>query len=139
VKIEAWTIPTFKQQLQEFLGVVNYTSKFLLYIATVTVLLVVLIRRVEVVWTALHDAAMTTIKKLIAEACIMKPVDYKSGVPIWLIIVALSALNNILRDTESMIITDHQPLTYLKGVKELSRRRIRWGNSMSTAPSQKCL
>jgi len=81
-KIEAWTTPTTKRQLQEFLGVVNYISKFLQHIATVTAPLTALTGTAEFVWTALHDAAMTNIKKLIAGACIMKPVDYKSGVPI---------------------------------------------------------
>jgi len=47
------------------------------------------------------------------------------------IIDALSALNHILRDAEFTIVTDHQPLTRLKGANELSRRRIRWGNLIS--------
>jgi len=84
-KIEAWTTPTTKRQLQECLGVVNYISKFLPHIATLTAPLTALTGTAEFVWTALHDAAMTNIKKLIAGARIMKPVDYKSGVPIWLI------------------------------------------------------
>jgi len=84
-KIEAWTTPTTKRQLQEFLSVVNYISKFLPHIGTLTAPLTALTGTAEFVWTALHDAAMTNIKKLIAGACIMKPVDYKSGVQIWLI------------------------------------------------------
>jgi len=47
------------------------------------------------------------------------------------IIDALSALNNILRDAEFTIVTDHQPITRLKGANELSGRRIRWGNLIS--------
>ena len=47
------------------------------------------------------------------------------------IIDALSALNHILRDAEFTIVTDHQPLMRLKGVNELSRRRIQWGNHIS--------
>jgi len=110
----------------------------------------------------------------------MKPVDYKSGVPMWLItdaslsgcgawvgqgnrpetarpaalhsrkftdaqhnygtihkdalaiIDGLSALNHILSHAEFTIITDHQPLTRHKGANELSGRRIRWGNLIST-------
>jgi len=168
-KIEARTTPTTKWQLQEFLGVVNYISQFLPHIAILTAPLTGLTRTAEFVWTALHDAAMTNIKKLIAGARIMKPVDSKSGVPIWLItdaslsacrawlgqgdtperarpaalhswkftdahnygttdkaalaiIDALSALNHILRDAESTIVTDHQPLTRLKGANDLSGR-----------------
>ena len=84
-KIEAWTTPTCKWQLQEFLGVVNYISKFLPHIATLTAFLTVLTGTAEFGWTARHDATMINIKKLIAEARIMKPVDYKSGILIWLI------------------------------------------------------
>jgi len=179
-KIKAWTTPTTKRQLQEFLGVVNYISKFLQHIATLTAPLTALTGTVEFLWTALHDAAMTNIKKLIAGPRIMKPVDYKSGVPIWLItdaslsgcgawvgqgdtpetarpaalysrkftdpqhhygttdkevlaiIDALSALDHILRDVVFTIVTDHQPLTCLKGANELSGRRIHWGNLIST-------
>jgi len=47
------------------------------------------------------------------------------------IIDALSALNHILRDAGFTIVTDHQPLTCLKGANELSGRRIRWGNLIS--------
>jgi len=123
---------------------------------------------------------MTNIKKLVAGACIIRPVKYKSGVPIWLItdaslsgcgawvgqgdtpetarpaalhsrkftdaqhnygttdkeglaiVHALSALNHILRDAEFTIITDYQPLTRLKGANELSGRRIRWRNLISS-------
>jgi len=84
-KIEAWTTPTTNRQLQEFLGVVNYISKFLPHIATLTAPLTALTETAEFVWTALHDTAMTNIKKLITGTCIMKPVDYKCRVPIWLI------------------------------------------------------
>jgi len=84
-KIEAWTTPKCQGQLQEFLGVVNYFGKFLPHIATLTGPVMALTGTAEFVWTALHNAAMTNIKKLIAEARIMKPVDYKSGLLIWLI------------------------------------------------------
>jgi len=84
-KIEVWTTPSTKRQLQEFLGVVNYISKFLPHIATLTAPLTALTGTAEFVWTAVRDAAMTNIKKLIAGARIMKPKDYKSGVAIWLI------------------------------------------------------
>jgi len=179
-KIAAWTTPTPKGQVQEFLEVVNYISKLLPNIATLTAPLTALTGTAEFVWTALHDAAMTNIKKLIAGARIMKPVDYKSGVPIWLIIDAslsgcgawvgqgdtpetarpaalhsrkfreaqhnygttdkealaiidaLSALDHILKDAVFTIVTDHQPLTLLKGASELIGRRIRWGNLIST-------
>jgi len=65
-KIEAWTTPTTNRQLLEFLGVVNYISKFLPHIGTVAAPLMALTRTAEFVWTELHDAAITNIKKLIA-------------------------------------------------------------------------
>ena len=79
-KIVAWTTPTTKRQPQEFLGVVTSISKFLPHIATLTAPLTALTGTAEFVWTALHYAAMRHIKRLIAGARIMKPVDYKSGV-----------------------------------------------------------
>ena len=48
-KIEALTTPTTKRQLQEFLGVVNYVSKFLPHIATLTAPLMALTRTAEFV------------------------------------------------------------------------------------------
>jgi len=84
-KIEAWTTPTTKRQLQELIRVVNYISKFLPHVATLTAPLTALTGTAEFVWTALHDLAVTNIKKLRAGARIMKPVDHRSGVPIWLI------------------------------------------------------
>jgi len=84
-KIEAWTTPTTKRQLSEFIGVVNSISKFLPHVATLTAPLTALTGTAEFVCTALHDAAMSNIKKLIAGVRIMKAVDYKSGVMIWLI------------------------------------------------------
>jgi len=35
-RIEAWTTPKHKKQLQEFLGVVNYISQFIPHLASIT-------------------------------------------------------------------------------------------------------
>ena len=48
-KSKAWTTPTTKRQLQEFLGVVNYISKFLPHLATLTAPLMALTGIVEFV------------------------------------------------------------------------------------------
>jgi len=35
-RMEAWTTPKNKKQLQEFLGVVNYVSQFIPHLASIT-------------------------------------------------------------------------------------------------------
>jgi hypothetical protein len=72
-KIEAWTTSVSKKQLQEFLGVVNYISGFLPHCTTITAT-----GTVEFVWTATHDQAITNINKLVADARVMKHIEYQS-------------------------------------------------------------
>ena len=48
-KIENWTTPKTKKQLQEFLGMVNYISQFLPHLATVTAPLMALTRTAKFV------------------------------------------------------------------------------------------
>jgi len=84
-RIEAWTTPKNKKQLQEFLGVVNYISQFIPHLASITAPLTSLTGTEEFVWTATHDYAMDNVKRAAAHNQIMKPIDHESAVPIWLI------------------------------------------------------
>src|SRR6195952_3899516 len=84
-RIEAWTTPKNKKQLQEFLGVVNYISQFIPHLASITAPLTSLTGTEEFVWTATHDQAMENVKRAAAHNEIMKPLDHESALPIWLI------------------------------------------------------
>ena len=61
-RIEAWTTPKNKKQLQEFLGVVNYISQFIPHLRLITAPLTSLTGTEEFVWTATHDQAMENVK-----------------------------------------------------------------------------
>ena len=87
-RIEAWTTPNNKKQLQEFLGVVNYISQFIPHLASITAPLISLSGTEEFVWTATHDHAMDNLKRAAAHNQIMKPIDHVSALPIWLITAA---------------------------------------------------
>jgi len=84
-RIEAWTTPKNKKQLQEFLGVVNYISQFIPHLASITAPLTSLTGTEEFVWTATHDHAMDNVKRAVAHNQIMKQIDHESALPIWLI------------------------------------------------------
>jgi len=123
-KIEAWTTPITKRQLQEFLEVVNYISKFLPHIATVSGC---------GAWVSQGDTPETA-RPAALHSRKFTDAQHNYGTTdkeALAIIDALSALNHILRDAEFTIVTDHQPLTRLKGANELSGRRTRWGNLIS--------
>jgi len=84
-RIEAWTTPRNKKQLQEFLGVVNYISQFIPHLASITAPLTSLTGTEEFVWTATHDHTMDNVKRGAAHNLIMKLIDHESALPIWLI------------------------------------------------------
>src|SRR6195952_274098 len=84
-RIEVWTTPRNKKQLQEFLGVVNYISQVIPHLAAITAPLTSLTGMEEFVWTATHDQAMENVKRAAAHNEIMKPLDHQSSLPIWLI------------------------------------------------------
>ena len=65
-RIEAWTTPRNKKQLQEFLGVVNYISQFIPHLTLITAPLTSLTGTEEFVWTAIHDHAMDNVKRAAA-------------------------------------------------------------------------
>ena len=84
-RIEAWTTPRNKKQLQEFLGVINYISQFIPHLASITAPLTSLTGTEEFVWTATHDQVMENVKRAAAHNQVMKPIDHESALPIWLI------------------------------------------------------
>jgi len=173
-RIQAWTTPKNKKQLQEFLGVVNYISQFIPYLVLITVPLTSLRGTEEFVWTATHDQAMDNVKRAAAHNQIMKPSDHESALPIWLItdasdtevgawvgqggtadtarpaalqrrkfsnalmnygttdkealaiVDALTAFHHLLAGNKFTIVTDHQPLMYLKTSRTPRKKQLRW-------------
>jgi len=81
-RIEAWTTPKNKKQLQEFLGVVNYISQFIQHLTSITARLTLLTGTEKVVWTTTHDHTMDNIKRAAAHNQIMKPINHESALPI---------------------------------------------------------
>ena len=71
-RIETWTTPRNKKQLQEFLGVVNYISQFIPHLASITAPRTSLTRTEEFVWTATYDQAMGNVKRAAAHNQVMK-------------------------------------------------------------------
>ena len=173
-RIEAWTTPRNKKQLQEFLGVVNYISQFIPHLVSITAPLTSLTGTEEFVWTATHDQAMENVKRAAANNLVMKPIDHETALPIWLItdasdtgvgawvgqgetadtarpaalhsrkfsnaqmnygttdketlviIDALAVFHHLLAGNEFTIVTDHQPLMYLKTSRTPTKKQLRW-------------
>jgi len=173
-RIEAWTTPKNKKQLQEFLGVVNYISQFIRHLASITAPVTSLTGTEEFVWTATHDHAMDNVKRAAANNRIMKPIDHESALPRWLItdasdtgvgagvgqgetadtarpaalhsrkfsnaqmnygstdkealaiVDALRAFYHLLAGNEFTIVTDHQPLMYLKTSRTPTTKQLWW-------------
>ena len=54
-RIEAWSTPKIKKQLQELLRIVHYISQCIPHLASITAPLTSLTGTEEFVWTAMHD------------------------------------------------------------------------------------
>jgi len=84
-RIEAWTTPRKKKQLQKFLGVLDYISQFIPHLASITPPLTWLTGTEEFVWTAAHAHDMENVKQAAAHNQIMKPIEQELALPILLI------------------------------------------------------
>ena len=173
-RIEAGTTPSNKEELQEFLGVLNYISHFIPQLASITAPLTSLTGTEEFVWTATNDQAMENVKRAAAHNQVMKPIDHESVLPIWLItgasetgvgawvgqgetadtarpaalhsrefseaqmnyrttdkevlsiIDAPTSFHYLLAGNKFWIVTDHQPLMYLKTSRTPTKKQLRW-------------
>src|SRR3989337_2423914 len=82
--IKDWTIPKSRKELERFLGLVNYISQFLPHHASLTAPLTSLTGKAEFLWTDIHTKAFNQIKQLATDAKVLRPINYKSGEPIFL-------------------------------------------------------
>jgi len=88
MRIGEWTTPKDRKELRESLGLVNYISRFLPHIATITAPLTDLTGNAAFVWTPTHDTAFQNTKRLADDNEVIRPINHESGVPIWLIMDA---------------------------------------------------
>jgi hypothetical protein len=79
-QIMDWEIPKTKEQLQAFIGLVNYVAPHLLHAATVTAPLTELTgSNAEWNWDHLHTQAFNQLKRLSETHAPMRPLNYKDA------------------------------------------------------------
>ena len=167
-------------EVQRFLGLVNYLAHFLPEVTGYTSPMADMCRNGRpFVWRALHDKCFESIKALASKAPILKPIDPALNEPIWVISdasiygvgavygqgpewqtcrpagflsrkftsaqrsyhtyerEALAIMEALLKWEDKLLgrkihlITDHQALTFFKGVPHPSNRQIRWYEYLS--------
>ena len=86
LKVGNWSTPTKRKELQGFMGIVNYLSTYVPHLATVPAPLTRLCRdTVKFKWEPIHDASLQQVKDIISTKAILKPINYESTNPIFLI------------------------------------------------------
>ena len=84
-KVTEWPTPKTKRQIQQFMGLVNYLRKFIPNLAPHATVLTRLTRKnIPFKWTTIEQTAFEMIKNLTKNCLSLKPLDYESGIPIWL-------------------------------------------------------
>ena len=85
-KIIQWRTPRNLKDVQKFNGMIQYLSQFLKDVTVYTTPLTSICSGgQDFLWTELHEKCFEELKRLVAEAPIINPIDYKSKLPIWVI------------------------------------------------------
>ena len=85
-RIRNWRVPRSYNEVQRFLGLVNYLAHFLPEVTGYTAPLADMCRNNRpFVWRPLQDKCFESIKALASRAPILKPIDPKLDEPIWVI------------------------------------------------------
>ena len=85
-KIQDWRTPCSYQDVLRFNGVVQYLVQFLPRAVDYTVpLMGMCSNNRKFVWTDLQDKCFNEIKSLVAKALILKPIDGRTKMPIWVL------------------------------------------------------
>ena len=85
-QIVQWKTPTSKQEVQRFMDIVNWIRKFIPMLGPISKPLTQLTRKsIPFKWLPIHNDAFERIKGLAKVTPILKPLDYKSGVPVWVV------------------------------------------------------
>ncbi len=84
--VRNWRVPQNYHDVQRFLGLINYLSPWMPYVSAYTTPLSGMCAKNHAfIWQAWHQSCFDTIKALACHALILKPVDFTSGVPVWVI------------------------------------------------------
>ena len=85
-KIRDWRMPQSYQDVLRFNGVAQYLAQFLPRAVDYTALLTGMCsNNCDFIWTNLQDKCFNEIKNIVAKAPILKPVDRRTKVPIWVL------------------------------------------------------
>ncbi len=85
-EIKDWPTPANQKQLQQFMGLVNYISKYLPNLASIAGPLTDLSGNTKVWdWRPTHSTAFQQVKDLCTNAKVLKPLDYASEEKIFLV------------------------------------------------------
>ena len=85
-RIREWRTPRHKHDVQRFLGLVQYLAHFMPDVTAYTGSLAAIQRNGHPFhWRPIHQVCMDNIKRLACKTPILRPIDPRSGEPIWLI------------------------------------------------------
>ena len=85
-KIAQWRTPRNYNDVQQFNGMIQYLSQFLKDVTVYTAPLTSMCKNgKEFVWSDLQERCFQELKQLVAEAPIIRPIDYKTGAPVWVV------------------------------------------------------
>jgi RNase H-like domain found in reverse transcriptase/Reverse transcriptase (RNA-dependent DNA polymerase)/Integrase zinc binding domain len=85
-RIREWRTPKNKHDVQRFLGLVQYLAHFMPDVTAYTGPLAAIQRNGHPFhWRPIHQVCMDNIKRLACKTPILRPIDPRSGEPIWLI------------------------------------------------------
>ena len=85
-RIRDWRTPRNYNDVQRFVGLINYVASFLPDISAYVAPMQSMVKNgTPFFWRPLHDRCFEMIKRVCYKTPILKPVDYKSGLPIWVI------------------------------------------------------
>jgi hypothetical protein len=84
-----WQTPWNFNDIQRFLGLVQYLAQFMPNVSAYTSQLSgIMHKNLSFMWTALHDKYFESIKALIIQTPISKPIDPNESDPIWIVCYA---------------------------------------------------
>ena len=85
-RIRNWRTPRNYNEVQRFVGLVNYVSNFLPNVTTYTGPLTAMTKNgAPFFWRPIHEKCFQMIKVICCKTPILKPVDYETEEPIWVI------------------------------------------------------
>ena len=85
-RIRDWRTPRNYHDIQRFVGLVNYVANFLPDVTTYTAPLQSMVQNgTPFFWRPIHERCFEMIKRICCKTPIVRPIDYKSQVPVWLV------------------------------------------------------